>query len=245
VAAPPHAAGAPATDPAASTELAIHARSLVAAHGLRPVITGLDLDIPAGTTVALLGGNGTGKSTLLRLLAGLRSPRAGELRVLGHALPSERWALRGKVGLVAHHPLLYKELTVAENLIYHARLHGLPPARAREVIALADLEARADQPVGALSRGLVQRASVARALLADPPLLLLDEPLANLDPVVAELVGDLLGPREGRTRVIASHDPARALDEADLVMVLGGDARACYIGPAGGVSVAEVEAMYR
>ncbi|MBO9534300.1 MAG: ABC transporter ATP-binding protein [Solirubrobacteraceae bacterium] len=225
--------------------MAIHARGLVAAHGLRPVLRDLDLDIPAGATVALLGGNGTGKSTLLRLLAGLRSPRAGTLTVLGHALPAERWALRGQVGLVAHHPLLYKELTVAENLRYHAGLHGLPASRVHEVIAMAELEPRADQPVAALSRGLVQRASVARALLADPPLLLLDEPLANLDPVVAELVGRLLGPREGRTRVIASHDPARALDEADHVIVLGNDARPSYVGAANAITVPQVEAMYR
>lgn len=224
---------------------AIRARKLVAAHGLTPVIRDLDLDIPVGATVALLGGNGTGKSTLLRLLAGLRSPRRGELAVLGHPLPAERWAIRGRVGVVAHHPLLYRELTIAENLQFHARLHRLPAERVDEVIELADLRARANQPVGALSRGLVQRASVARALLPDPALLLLDEPLANLDPVVAELVGGLLGPRAGRTRVIASHDPERALAEADLVVVLGAGAAVRHVGPADGVTVAEVEAMYR
>ncbi|MEH3053114.1 MAG: ATP-binding cassette domain-containing protein [Patulibacter minatonensis] len=231
--------------PNAPEHPAIHARGLLAAHGLRPVISGLDLTVPAGATVALLGGNGTGKSTLLRLLAGLRAPRGGELAVLGHALPRERWALRGKVGVVAHHPLLYRELTVAENLGYHARLHGLPAARVGEVLELADLEGRKDQPVGDLSRGLVQRASVARALLPDPALLLLDEPLANLDPVVAELVGGLLGPRPGRTRVIASHDPARALEESDLVLVLGSGATVKYVGPADGVSASALEAMYR
>lgn len=235
-----------AATPAAPTGTqAIHAVGLVAAHGLVPVIRDLHLAVPVGATVALLGGNGTGKSTLLRLLAGLRRPRAGDLAVLGHPLPRERWAIRGKVGLVAHQPLLYRELTIAENLRYHARLHGLPVSRADEMLQRAELTERAGQPVGALSRGLVQRASVARALLADPPLLLLDEPLANLDPVVAELVAGLLGPQPGRTRVIASHDPARALDEADLVVVLGSGAAVRYVGPADAISVAEVEAMYR
>lgn len=142
----PHAgaSGAPAAAPPA-----IWARGLIAAHGLTPVIRDLDLDIPAGTTVALLGGNGTGKSTLLRLLAGLRSPRRGELAVLGHPLPADRWAIRGKVGVVAHHPLLYRELTIAENLTYHARLHRLPPERVEEVLDLAELRERAGQPVGA------------------------------------------------------------------------------------------------
>jgi ABC-type multidrug transport system ATPase subunit len=239
----PQAAGATPAPPKAPP--AIRARRLVAAHGLTPVIRDLDLDVPAGATVALLGGNGTGKSTLLRLLAGLRTPRSGELAVLGHPLPAERWAIRGQVGVVSHQPLLYRELTIAENLHYHARLHRLPAARVDEVIALAELQERADQPVAALSRGLVQRASVARALLSDPPLLLLDEPLANLDPVVAELVGGLLGPRPGRTRVIASHDPERAIEEADLVVVLGAGAAVRHVGPASGVTVAEVEGMYR
>ncbi len=114
------------------------------------------------------------------------------------------------------------------------------------VIDQADLRERAGQPVGALSRGLVQRASVARALLSDPELLLLDEPLANLDPVVAALVGDLLGPPRGpHTRVIASHDPERALAESDLAIVLGAGAAVRHVGPVGGLTVADVEAMYR
>jgi heme exporter protein A len=236
--------GAPASASTATTP-AIVARHLLAAHGLAPVIRDLTVTVPAGATVALLGGNGTGKSTLLSLLAGLRAPHGGELSVLGHALPAQRWAVRGRVGLVAHHPLLYRELTIAENLHYHAQLHRLPRARVAEMLDAVQLTERADQPVMALSRGLVQRASVARALLGDPALLLLDEPLANLDPVVAALVDGLLGPRAGRTRVIASHDPARALADADLAIVLGAGAAVRYVGAAADVTVAEVEAMYR
>lgn len=223
---------------------AFTADRLMLAHGRLPVVRELTLTVPSGATVALLGANGSGKSTLLSALAALRAPRGGALSVLGHPLPDERWAVRGRVGLVAHHPLLYRELTIRENLHHHAGLLSLPGARAEQLIEQTELEHRADQPVSALSRGLTQRAAVARALLADPPLLLLDEPLANLDPVAAGIVGGLLAAGPERTRVVASHDPERALADASHAIVLGPRAKVRFAGPADGLTPADVEAMY-
>ena len=159
----------------------------------------------------MFGPNGAGKTTLLRVLATLLRPHAGSVRVLGAAAcPSEAWAVRGRVGLLGHEPLLYRELTARENLRFHARLHGVGDERVEELLERGRRwRARADEPLRTLSRGMVQRVAVARAVLHDPELLLLDEPYANLDPAAIELVEPLIGAASGRTRVICSHDPAR------------------------------------
>src|SRR5690606_21992285 len=125
-----------------------------------------------------------------------------------------------KVGLLGHDPLLYRELTVRENLRFHARLHGVAEERIDALLEATALTARADDPVRTLSRGLAQRAAVCRAVLHDPPLLLLDEPRANLDPRSVELVEPLIGRGSGRTRVVTSHDPRGGLAEADVALGL-------------------------
>ncbi len=207
---------------------AIELRGLVRRFGERTVLRDVSASVPAGATLAVLGRNGAGKSTLLRILATLLRPHAGEVQVLGEALPRRAFAVRGRLGFLAHEPLLYRDLSGRENLSYHARLHGVGPARVDEVLDAVAMRERGDEPVRLLSRGMVQRLAVCRVALHRPSVLLLDEPLANLDPAATDLVAPLIGRGSGATRVLTSHDPAAALAEADLVLGLQ-DGRAAFL----------------
>jgi len=199
---------------------AIELERLERRYGERVALGGVSVRVEKGQTLAVLGGNGAGKTTLLRVLAGLLRPHGGTAQVLGAALPDERWKLPAQVGYVGHEPLLYRELTGRENLRYHADLHGVPHSRLAPLLTELSIDDRADEPVRDLSRGLVQRFAIARAVLHDPPLLLLDEPRANLDPSAAELAEPLIGRSSGRTRVLVSHDMRGALDESDVALGL-------------------------
>jgi heme exporter protein A len=222
---------------------AIELRGLTRHFGERVALRQVSLEVPRGATVAVLGRNGAGKSTLLRILATLLRPHEGSVYVLGQQLPRAAYAVRPKIGLLAHEPLLYRDLTGRENLHYHARLHGVASARVEDLIHAVGMDARADDPVRSLSRGMVQRLAVCRAVLHDPEVLLLDEPRANLDPGASELVEPLIGAGNGRTRVLTSHDPRAALDEADLVLGLR-DGRAAMVAVPGAVSDTELRELY-
>ena len=191
----------------------------------------------------MLGRNGAGKSTLLRILATLLRPHGGEVSVLGEPLPRRAWAVRGRLGLLPHEPLLYRDLSGRENLDYHARLHGVAPRRVEELLEAVGMTERAAEPVRLLSRGMVQRLAVCRAVLHAPSVLLLDEPLANLDPAAMGLVAPLIGRSCGATRVLTSHDPRAALAEADLVLGLQ-DGRAAFVTAPDKVEPAAVERLY-
>ena len=189
-------------------------------YGDREALAGVSLTLERGQTLGVFGPNGAGKTTLLRVLATLLRPHAGTARVLGSELPDGAWEVRGRVGYLGHDPLLYRDLSVRDNLRFHARLHKLPPERVDEAIAAVGLERRARDPLRELSRGMVQRAAVARATLHDPPLLLLDEPRANLDPAAVRALEPLIGRASGRTRVVVSHDVDTTLAECDVALGL-------------------------
>ena len=224
--------------------MSIHATNIRKTFGQYVALENLELKVPTGRLVALLGPSGSGKTTLLRVLASLLRPHAGVVDVLGRSLPDEAWAVRGRVGLLGHEPLLYRELSARENLRFHARLHGVGEERVEELLGAVRMRERAKEPLRTLSRGMVQRLAIARAVLHDPELLLLDEPRANLDPAASELVEPLIGASSRRTRVISSHDPGGGLHEADLVLGLR-DGRPALRRKAGDVDSAEIAELYR
>jgi heme exporter protein A len=222
----------------------IELKGLTRRYGERVALRDVSLRLAPGQTLAVFGPNGAGKSTLLRVLATLLRPHAGSVRVLGRALPREGWALRGRIGLLGHDPLLYRELTGRENLAFQARLHGVAPGRVSELLECVGLQSRADEPVRTLSRGMVQRLSVCRTVLHEPDLLLLDEPAAHLDPAAAELVEPLIGRAAGLTRVLTSHDPAAGLAQADLALGLRAG-RPALLAPTAEVSPETIAGLYR
>ncbi len=224
----------------------------IALRGLRrdfdevPALHDLSIALPRGETLIVLGPNGSGKTTLLRLLAGLLRPSAGEARVLGRELPREAWRLRGRVGYLGHEPLLYRDLTVRENLLFHARLHGLerPHERMAALLERVAMSRRVEERVQSLSAGMLQRVAVCRAVLHDPELLLLDEPLTHLDPEGAGLVEPLLAAAPGRTRVLVSHDPRAGVAGGGRILALTHGGSVAYEGPASGFAPERAGAIY-
>jgi heme ABC exporter ATP-binding subunit CcmA len=220
----------PSSDGPERTAL-LEARGLRRSFGGLRVLRGLDLAVRPGEAVVVAGPNGAGKTTLLRILAGLMRPEAGDVRVLGHPVRGADPAGRRSVGFVSHQSLLYDDLTLAQNLAFAARLYGLvqPTETARRALDGAGLGTRADESLRRLSRGMAQRAAIARALLHGPRLLLLDEPFTALDASSAErLRGELAGRlAEGLGMVIVTHRLGEVWGVATRIAVLAEGRWAC------------------
>ena len=201
----------------------LEAASLVRDYGPVRAVDHVSFRLGAGEFLSVFGPNGAGKTSLLRLLAGGLRPTSGEVRVSGIPLTVGDRAARARIGILSHLSFLYGRLTAHENLRFYGRLHGLGDLDSRVPDRLADigLERYADSPVDTLSRGTVQRLAVARALLHDPEIVLLDEPYTGLDAYAGAMLQELLSALKegGRTVVMVTHNLGRGLELADRVAI--------------------------
>jgi heme ABC exporter ATP-binding subunit CcmA len=185
-------------------------RGVSKSFGLKFVLRKIDVQVYAGERVVLLGANGTGKTTLLRILAGLTRATAGTITLAGLDLTLQTREVRRKIGFVAHQPYLYEELTALENLLFFARMYDVeqPQARALALLERVGLSKKARERVSAFSRGQTQRLALARALLHMPSLLLLDEPETGLDQNGRALLTALLAEHrtQGGTVLFTTHE---------------------------------------
>jgi heme ABC exporter ATP-binding subunit CcmA len=205
------------------TRFAIELRRVTKRFGRRAVLDAIDLAIQAGESVVLTGSNGAGKTTLLRTMAALIRPNSGEVFWFGEKA-ADRWDSRRLIGMVAHEHRLYPHLTLRENLVFAARMCNVPRPRERAdaMLEAVSITAHADRTPSVLSKGMRQRMSLARALVHDPPILLLDEPFEGLDAAAETWLMDLFqGLRgEGRTLCFVLHDQAKTRVLADRVVRL-------------------------
>jgi len=192
----------------------------------RPALRGIDLDVAEGERLALVGPNGAGKTTLLRILAALSQPSQGSVRLAGVDLGDGAHAIRRQVGFLSHQPLLYADLSAEENLRFYGRMYDVPDLEQRIATMLRQVglaSSRGDL-VRTFSRGMRQRLAIARALLHDPPVLLLDEPFTGLDRQAAQMLDAVLDASAGaRTVVMTTHDLERGWQIGDrLAMLIAG-----------------------
>jgi heme ABC exporter ATP-binding subunit CcmA len=201
-------------------------KGLKKTYNLKPILRGIDIVLDQGKCMALLGANGAGKTTLLRILACLIKPVAGTTSIGGLDIGQDVQQVRLLVGFVGHQPNLYDELTGLENLLFFGRMYAVKNARERAVTLLQQvgLARRSNERVGTLSRGQLQRLSLARALLHSPRLLLLDEPDAGLDDEGIELLEALIREHTGQggTTLFSTHNFERAVKYSDQICMLSG-----------------------
>ena len=198
--------------------------SLTKQFGPFMALRSLDLEVRPGEFVTIVGPNGAGKTTLLRVLATLSRPTHGHVSIAGHALPKGADQARRQIGLLSHQPLLYGDLTAEENLRFFGQMYDVPRLEARivELLDKVDLVDRRQDRARTFSRGMQQRLAIARALLHDPAVVLLDEPFTGLDPHASDRLEDLLHLlRDGqRTVVMTIHDLERGWAMCDRALVL-------------------------
>jgi len=225
---------------------ALALREITKSFGPVRALRGVSLTVRRGEALAVFGPNGAGKTTLLKIAATLMRPTTGQVLLFGADPCDQAPHLRRLIGLVSHHSYLYPGLTGYENLLFTAQMYGLPDAaaRARSMLAAVGLTERSGDPVRTYSRGMTQRLSIARALVHDPPLLLLDEPYTGLDRQASVALTDLLlAMRGSRTIVLTTHSIEQGVALSDRVAILV-DGVVAYEAENGARDVETVERVY-
>jgi heme exporter protein A len=205
------------------SDLALEVRELSRTFGARKALDKVNLELPKGAFLSIFGPNGAGKTTLVKVLTTLTNPSKGDARVAGYHVVEDAVQLREHIGLISHNPLLYPDLTAEENLLFFADMYGLsdPAVRVRELLEAVELDHRRLDPVRAFSRGMLQRLSIARALLHKPEVLFLDEPYSGLDPHAMDILDSLIAQiRAEHTFVMISHDLAKGLELCSHALIL-------------------------
>tara|TARA_B100000530_G_C15934525_1_gene478446 strand:- start:2533 stop:3249 length:717 start_codon:yes stop_codon:yes gene_type:complete len=225
----------------------LEAKGLVRRFSRLRAVDGITFDLQAGELLTIFGPNGAGKTTLLNILAGVMCPDEGQVLLDGNVVVGSERQWRKEVGLVTHQTMLYDRLTAVENLSFYSKLFSLEDSERRIRDALEGLKIKevADQPVGSLSRGFQQRIALARALLHDPKILLLDEPYIGLDLYASRLLRDLISQlKDGeRTVVLVTHNFGQGLELADRIAIQV-SGQFIFTGSSDGVELTEFEEFY-
>ncbi len=210
-------------DNTAQSSPAVETQALTKSFGSHQVLRGLDLMVEAGDTLAIFGPNGAGKTTLIKTLASIIRPTSGRVLIDGLDMKEHAQKARARLGLLAHHSFLYGALSAEENLVFYGRMYSVADLKNRigEMLSLVGLSSRRYDRVATFSRGMQQRLALARALLHNPSILLLDEPETGLDQQGLSAMWDIIRrDKTCRTIVFTSHNFERALSVCDQAAVL-------------------------
>jgi heme exporter protein A len=222
------------------SELALESRSITKIYGQFPALRGVDLAVPRGASVTLFGRNGAGKTTFLKIAATLARPSSGRLEIAGLQAASEPERVRRQIGFLSHNAYVYGDLTPTENLRFFSKLYAIPDVeeRIRALIDRVGLRNRRNDKVRSFSRGLLQRVGIARVMLHDPAVLLLDEPYTGLDAQAVEILNRMLDEAlaEGRTVILTTHDLELGLRAADRTHIMD-RGRIVYSGDKGDAGI--------
>ncbi len=235
------------TDSVNADSLALEVRELSRTFGARKALDKVSFDLPSGSFLSIFGPNGAGKTTLVKVLTTLTTPSGGSARICGLDVIEDAVKLRERIGLISHNPLLYPDLSAEENLRFFAEMYGVDEAadRARELLVAVELDHRRLDLVRTFSRGMLQRLSIARALLHAPDVLFLDEPYSGLDPHAVEIFDSLIATiRENHTFVMISHDLSKGLELCSHALILA-RGKVVLSAPKTEIDEAEFAATYR